>query len=176
MNIIIISYSYTGNNCALAECVAKELSAKHIRVSVPKPITMGKIIRDMIFARTPKVQPDPDILQQYDLILFFGPVWMGQVASPLRTYLNYLKSNPKPYGFLSISGGADGLNPRLSSELFKRTGTLPVIMLDQHITDLIPASRNPTRKDTSAYKINETETKQLADVALKEINKFSATP
>ncbi len=172
MNIAILSYSYTGNNTALAECVARKLTAKHIEASVQKPITIAGIAMDMTFARIPKVQPAPDILQQYDLILFFGPVWMGQVASPFRAYLNFLKTNPRQYGFLSISGGADGENAKLSGELYKRTGIQPVIMLDQHIKNLLPSGTMPTRKDTSAYKISEIEMNRLSDIAIKEINNF----
>ncbi|KOA20342.1 hypothetical protein CLHOM_12540 [Clostridium homopropionicum DSM 5847] len=173
MDIAIVSYSYTGNNDVLAECVARDLSAKHIKITVQKPMTMGTIIVDMVFARTPKVHPDPDSLRQYDLILFCAPVWMGHVASPLRTYFRYLKSNPQSYGFLSISGGADGENPKLYRELLKRTGAKPVIVLDQHIKDLISLNSNPTRKDTSAYKISEMEAKRLSAAAIKEINKLS---
>lgn len=169
MNITILSYSYTGNNEALAGSVAKELEAKHIKVSVRKPVTMGSIILDMLFSRTPKVQPAPDSLRNYDLILFFGPVWMGQVASPLRAYLNDLKQNPKPYGFLSISGGADGQNPKLSNELLKRAGKQPVILEDQHIADLLSPNNSITRKETSAYKINEDDVIRLTKVAVERI-------
>ncbi len=173
MNIVIASYSYTGNNDILAECLAKDLSAKHVRIEVQKPMTTWTTILDMTFSRTPKVQPDPDSLRKYDLILFCAPVWLGCVASPLRKYLSYLKSNPQPYGFVSISGGADGENPKLYGELMKRTGTKPVIVLDQHIKDLISSSSEVTRKDTSERKISEAEAKQLSLTALNEINKLS---
>lgn len=173
MNIAIVSYSYTGNNGMLAECVARDLSAAHIKVEVKPRVTTGTIFMGLVFGRTPKVRPAPEILGEYDLILLFGPVWMGQAAFPLRAYLRYLKANPKPYGFLSISGGADGINPKLSDELLERTGVRPVILLDQHIKDLLSSSPKPARKDTSAYKISEAEAKALSDIVIKEISKFS---
>lgn len=173
MNIAIVSYSYTGNNEMFAACVAKDLSATHIKITTQKPMTMGSIILDMVFTRTPKVQPVPDSLKQYDLVLFFAPVWMGHIASPLRTYWDYLKSNPQAHGFFSISGGADGENPKLLAELLKRTGTKPAIMLDQHIKDFIPQNSKTTRNDTSAYKISETEAGYLSSIAIKEINKLT---
>lgn len=173
MKIAIISYSYTGNNAALAKCVARELSAKHIKVTVKKPVTMGTIIADMAFNRTPKVQPAPDILRQYDLVLFFAPVWMGKLASPLRAYLRYLKAYSQSYGFLSISGGADGDNPKLYRELLKRTGAEPVIILDQHIRDLISSDLKPARKDTSAYKISKSEAERLTTMIMKELSNLS---
>ncbi|MDF2803611.1 MAG: hypothetical protein K0S61_3514 [Anaerocolumna sp.] len=172
MNIAIVSYSYTENNNIFAECVSKNLSVKHIKIAVQKPVTIKTITLDMIFARTPKVNPDPDILNQYDLILFFGPVWFGQVAFPLRSYLNYLKEHPKQYGFFSISGGSDIENPKLSGELLKRTGLKPAILLDQHIKDLLPLNHSTTRKDTSAYKISESDANRLSEIAIKEITKI----
>jgi hypothetical protein len=171
-NIAVLSYSYTGNNEALAKSVATELSAMHIKVSTQKPFKMSTLLLDMIFSRTPKVSPAPISLQKYDFILLVGPVWMGQVASPLRIYLNYIRQNPKPYGFLSISGGADKGNPKLSQELFKRTGALPVALIDLHIADLFSSKASVTRKDTSAYKINTLEAKILTDIAMEEIKRI----
>jgi len=155
----------------LAERVATELTAEHIRISGRKPITMGSIVMDMVFSRTPEVQPAPDLLRQYDFLLFFGPVWMGQAASPLWAYFNALKQNPKPYGFLSISGGTDGGNPKLTSELLRRTGKQPSILIDQHIAELLSPDHPTTRKETSAYRLKEDDVARLAQAAVEGIQK-----
>ncbi|MDF2922303.1 MAG: hypothetical protein K0R57_1217 [Paenibacillaceae bacterium] len=167
MNIAVISYSYTGNNDALAAGVANGLSAKHIRITERASRSVGSIALDMIFRRTPRVQPAPEIMERYDLVLFFGPVWMGQIASPLRAYLRYLKAHPRKYGFFSISGGADGPNPKLEDELKKRTGAAPLVFIDLHIAELLPANPKPARKDTTAYRINEGDVKQLTGTVLQ---------
>lgn len=169
MKIAVISYSLTGNNDALAACIAKELSAEQIKISTRKSMNNGAIMLDMLFGRTPRSQPGPEIMDKFDLILFFGPIWMGQVASPLRAYLQYLKKSPKRYGFLSISGGADGDNPKLRGELLKRAGAAPVLLLDQHIADLLPTDQKPERKDTSAYTITPAEAERLANKAVEVI-------
>ena len=164
MSIAILSYSYTGNNDALARSVAQALSAEHIRISENKPRTMGAMILDMVFNRTPQARPSPDIMSRYELILFFAPVWMGSVASPLRPYFSYLKSHPQKYGFVSISGGADGGNPKLNAELNKRAGAGPAVFKDLHIADLLPATPTPERKDTSAYRLNDQDLKHLTGI------------
>lgn len=170
MSVTVISYSFTGNNEALAGSVAKELSAKHIRIDEPKSRTMGTITMDMIFNRTPQVQPAPEQLGQYDFILFFGPVWMGHVAAPLRAYLKYLKTHPHKYGFLSISGGADGANPKLPEEFRKRTGAAPDVLIDLHITDLLPDKKNAaTRKETSAYLLKPEDLEQLTGTIMEAL-------
>jgi hypothetical protein len=65
-----------------------------------------------------------------------------------------IKTNRHRYAFISISGGADGPNPKLAGELEKRAGTEPGALIDLHIADLLPSDPKPTRKITSAYRIN----------------------
>jgi len=171
MKIAVISYSLTGNNEALARSVAEKFAANHIKIKELKPRTMGLIVLDMIFNRTPQVQPAPDRLGDYDLIFFFGPIWIGQVASPLRAYLMYLKTNPCRYAFISISGGADGANPKLEDNLKKRAGKEPVVLIDLHIADLLPSGTKSTRKDTSVYRLNSEDIKKLTDIIEKTVRK-----
>ncbi len=77
-----------------------------------------------------------------------------------------------PYGFLSISGGADGGNPKLSDELLRRTGKQPEILFDQNIAVLFPSSTQVTRKETSFYRTNDADIKQLTNHAVESINKI----
>lgn len=172
MNIAMISFSYSGNNEALAESVANKLNAKHIKITTTKQFNMGRLLLDMMFGITPKVNPNPEIVKQYDFVLFFSPVWMGRTASPLRAYLKYLRHKPIRYGFLSISGGADGGNPKLEKELQKRTGKEPAIVFDQHISEVLHSNTQITKKDSSAYKLSHTDVEKLAVLALIEINKI----
>lgn len=169
MKTVIVSYSLTGNNEALANSIAEEFEVEHIKISEPKPRAMGSIILDLILNRTPQVQPIPDRLEKYDLILFFGPIWMGQVATPLRAYLKYLKTNLHKYAFISISGGADGPNPKLAGELKKRVGKEPIALIDLHIADLLPSDPKPVRKDTSAYRINNGDIRKLTNTIVKTL-------
>lgn len=174
MNIKVISYSFTGNNESLACSIAQELSAEHIKVSEPKPRTMGTIILDMLFKRIPRVQPTPGELIGYDLLLFLGPVWMGQVAAPLRSYLKHLKNHHANYAFISISGGADAGNGKLEGDLEKRTGIKPAAIIDLHIADLLPVSNKIERKDTASYKINNNDITKLTAITMAQLT--SAIP
>lgn len=173
MNVLIISYSLTGNNEKLAIGSASALSAEHIRIREPRKRTIGKIILDMVFNLNPKIQIPAINPADYDLIIFIGPVWLGQVAFPLRTCFQQLRSGIGKYAFISLSGGADGSNPKLAEELKKRLGKEPMILLDFHIAELLPSEPKPTRKDTSAYQINERDIEYLTGrilSALKDHN------
>ena len=169
MNIAIISYSLTGNNSRFAESLAEHLSAEHVRVQPKKPVTYGTITMDLMLGRTPAVAPSPESLSRFDLLVFVAPIWMGLVAFPLRAYLAALKRRAQPYCFLSISGGADGVNPKVPEELKKRTGQAPVFVLDQHIRALLPAEPAPTRDDTSKYQITDEDLAQITRKALEQL-------
>jgi flavodoxin len=172
MKKLVISYSMTGNNDGLAKSIAADLGAEHIKITEPKKRTNGKIAMDVILNRTPKINESIDDLDKYGLIIFVGPVWMGQVASPLRMCFKDLKDDIKHYAFISISGGALGPNPKLADDLTKRIGKKSAAVIDLHIADLLPSDPKPTRQDTSAYRLNEQDIQNLTGKAMKEIHKI----
>lgn len=174
MKVIIISYSFTGNNDALAADIAKALFAEHIKISELKPRNTWTILLDVIFNRTPSVNPPANGFENNDLIIFFAPVWMGHIATPLRSYFKYLKNKSSKYVFVSISGGADGPNTSVASELNKRVGREPVALINMYIADLLPPNPKPTRKDTTAYRLNETDIKNLTNTVVKSLRETIA--
>jgi hypothetical protein len=169
MSTIVISYSYTGNNEGLAASLAAAYEIDHIRVAEAGRRTFGTIALDQLFNRTPAVTFSAEGIEQADLVLFVAPVWMGKVASPMRGVFKQLKSKIGKYAFIAISGGADGDNPTLASELEKRLGKAPVGVIDLHIADLLPQEPKPTRDDTSAYRITESDKKQLTDTIVASL-------
>ena len=171
MKIAIVSYSLTGNNEYLAKTLAASLSATHLTLQTKKPVNYGTIAADLIFQRKPAVGLLEHELTSYDLILFVAPVWMGQVAFPLRRCLDWIKTDTRPYGFLSISGGAMGDNPKLEAELSRRTGRKPAFVLDQHIAQLLPGDTPPTSKETSAYQLTPSDCARISAVAVEAIRK-----
>jgi hypothetical protein len=174
MKVTIISYSLTGNNEALATSIASKLSAEHLKVVEPKPRTDIKIAFDMLFNRTPKINPISMDTKDSNLVVFIGPVWMGSVASPLRAYFAQFKTQLKRYAFISISGGADGPNPKLADELSKRIGKEPEVVLNYLIADLMPSNPKPTRNVTMVYHLNEKEVRSLTEKAVKTLQDLLA--
>lgn len=168
--VIVISYSLTGNNKDLAASLAATLGAEHVRITEPKPRTMGTTVLDMVFRRTPRIMMPVEENEEHDLVLFVGPVWMGQIATPFRACFKQLGPKIGKYAFISVSGGADGPNTKLADELEKRLGREPACLIDLHIADLLPPEPKPTRKDTSAYRITEREVKHLTDTIVENLH------
>jgi multimeric flavodoxin WrbA len=169
MKTAIVSYSLTGNNTRYAAHLADALSAKHIQIKTERPVTYGTITLDMILHRKPKIELPADALAAYDFVLLTAPVWLGQVAFPMRRCLDALKKNGRAYGYLSVSGGADGNNPKLAAELEHRTGRRPAVVLDQHIRELFPTEPPPTREDTSNYQLSDADCERFTACAVEKL-------
>jgi hypothetical protein len=173
MKISVISYSLTGNNEALAKSLAGALSAEHVSITEPGRRNMGTIGFDMMFKRTPKVSVPAVRPEERDLVVFVGPVWMGQVASPFRACFQELGPRLDKYAFVSVCGGADGPNPKLASELMERLGKGPVALIELHKASLLPPVPKPTRNDTMRYRISEAEVKLLTEKAVSGLKKVT---
>jgi len=172
MNITVVSYSFTGNNRALAASVARELGARHIDLACSQIKSMMSTALSMLGA--PRVKPAPEAMEGCDLVLFVAPVWMGHVAAPLRTYLRHLKKLPRRYGFLSVSGGgAEGGNVNLAAELERRAGAKPAVVVDLPLTPFLsPAKDKAEGKDLMTYRVSEADLAQLTDTAVKQIREI----
>lgn len=171
MKTVVISYSLTGNNDALATGIATAFAAEHVRITESGKRTMATIFFDVLFNRTPQVNPVVDKVGANDQVIFVGPVWMGCVATPLRAYFKRLQGRPGKYAFVSISGGAEGANPKLAGELSKRMGKEPAALIDMHIADLLPANPKPERKDTMNYRLKDSDVKTLTDKIVNTLRK-----
>jgi flavodoxin len=166
MKTVVMSYSLTGNNEALAKRIAEELKVEHIRITEPKKRTYGTIAADIISGRTPQTEPKPQVMSAYDLIIFVAPIWMGQPAFPMRSYLKQLKKYPQKYAYVSISGGAINNNQGLPKTLKSRTGVEAVTVIDLHIVDLLPPEPKPTPQVTSEYRLTAQDIENLTKRAV----------
>lgn len=163
MKTVIMSYSFTGNNEALAKRIAEELKVEHIRITEQKKRTNGTIAADLIFGRTPKTEPNPQVMSAYDRIIFIAPIWMGQPAFPIRSYLKHLKEHPQKYAYVSISGDK---NPGLSNVLKSRAGAEATTIIELSITDLIQSEQKPTPQIVSEYRLTEQDIESLTKRAI----------
>jgi hypothetical protein len=172
--ICVVSYSLTGNNEALAASLARAFDAEHFRVVEPGRRTMATIVIDVIFNRIPRAQVALGEIGQYDLVLFVGPVWMGQIATPFRACFKELQSRIRSYAFISLCGGADGPNPKLADELRRRVKRDPVSVIELHIADFLPPEPKPERKDTMAYHVNDSDVRKLTDAVAEAFPQYSS--
>lgn len=170
MKTVVVSYSLTGNNRDLASSLAATLGVDHVEITEPGTRSMGTIVLDTVFKRKPRILMPEAKIKEHEMVLFVGPVWMGQIASPFRACLKQLGQDTQ-YGFISICGGADGPNPKLADELKKRVGRAPICLIELHIADILPAEPKPTRDDTMAYRLTASDVRNLTDTIAATLRK-----
>lgn len=172
MKKLIIYYSNTGNNKTLAESLAKEVSADTFEVLEKKERTFKNIITDTIFGIHPPINKMPISVDDYDLVIFVGPIWMNKVCAPFRTLFKQIKNKISNYTFIALSGGALGPNTRVYKELTKRLGKNISLFLDLRIAQLCDVPKNPTTKETGSYllKDNNSDLSKLTKMTTSIIN------
>jgi len=170
MKTLIISYSFTGNNDKLANAIAESINADFVQLKEKRKRTYLTILLDVIFNRTPKIQEPKKTFEQYEYIIFIAPIWFGKIASPLRTLFEYLKKTNKKYSFISLSSGADGVNPNLEKELIQRTGIKPQTVINQLIKEMLHVNPKPSRKEINTYKISEDEANEVVKEIITKLN------
>lgn len=168
MKRCIVSYSMTGNNERLAKALKQPLEADLILVKEEKKRSNFTIVLDNLFGRTPKLLNDVSEIDQYEQIIFIGPVWMQMPPSPLRAYFKTVRKTAKPYSFVTISGGALNKNPNLKKNIRKSAGHQIHVLKDLYIADLIKSDK-PTTEETGSYKLSEEDIKLLANDVIKSI-------
>ncbi len=163
MKTKVISYSFTGNNDALAAGFAREVGAEHIRITEPKKRTAGKILKENIFKKDPKINLSGDEISEDDFIVFFSPFWFGKVASPLRSYLKQLSGKAFKYGFISLCVGfehPDGLD-QFKTELGAMLRREPEFVIIKKVADLLPSDPPPTQTMLNDFRVSPEDLESL---------------
>jgi len=114
MKIAVVFYSMSGNTEYIASAVANETGADLIKIEpvVPYPDKGFKMFfhggRGAIFGETPKLKEYEFDAQKYDLIVFGTPIWAGNAAPPVHTFMednkNALKGKKQPYSHAHQAG------------------------------------------------------------------------
>ncbi len=160
MKSLIIYYSHTGNNKMLAEETAKKIGAEIVEVEETEARSHKRIVMDMLFNRYPEIKKIPQRVSEFDLVIFFSPIWMFGIASPLRTCIRTIRNQIKKYSFVSLSGGALGPNTRISKELVRRIGKNQAFLFDLNISNFLITEKKNDVNTTSAVRL-EKDSKEL---------------
>lgn len=154
MKTLIVSYSLSGNNTMLAQHLAERLQADREELGVNRKMTNGALAFDAMFNRKPALAPRRYDPTAYDAVILVGPIWMGKIASPLRSYGRELRGSR--VAFISICGGALGRNPKVESQVERLMGRSPIAVKQLYINDLLPEDQRNDAKATSAYRVTPT--------------------
>ncbi len=167
-SVLIVYYSHTGNNEALANRIQKRLGCGVFKISEKKKRKTISILFDFLFTRNPKISESNTGLSRYGKIIFAAPVWGGKVASPLRVLIAKEKDNIKAYSFISLCNGETGQKERLENELSLITGRKPESVAELPIRDLMPEDKRDQIKNTFNFRVSDKDLEYFE----KEIEAF----
>jgi len=169
MKTLIVSYSLTGNNAMLARHLGGALGADVEELVVERGMGNFALALDAMFTRAPAIAAPGHDPADYDLIVCAGPIWMGKIASPIRSYVKHHASSLKRVAFICICGGALGTNPKVPAQLERLTTSRPIAVTQLYINDLLSPEQHGDAKATSAYRISESD---LMDGWASKIEEF----
>lgn len=109
---LVAYYSWTGNTEKIARAIAAALGADVEEIQEAKPRKgFFAYVRSAIEAarRKPALILASNIdVGAYDVVILGAPVWAGEMASPLRAYIEREKQNFKAVALFCTLGGANG--------------------------------------------------------------------
>jgi menaquinone-dependent protoporphyrinogen IX oxidase len=103
---IVIYYSKTGSNKFLAEKIARNLNCP-IEAIRPRVEVFPLMLLSGFTKISAGNHPVKNDLSQFDRVILVGPIWTGQLISPLRNFLKKYKSDIRELHFATCCGSYD---------------------------------------------------------------------
>ncbi|RME63335.1 MAG: flavodoxin [Alphaproteobacteria bacterium] len=107
---LIAYYSWTGHTAEIADALAQALSADLEEIKDAKPrggvfAYIGSAWQALVNT-TPPIAPTKAHVADYDLVVLGSPVWVQNIAAPMRTYIAENKAGIKSVAAFCTEGGA----------------------------------------------------------------------
>ena len=112
MKALIVYYSMGGNTEYVARKIAVQTGADLLRLEPVKAYPNSgfkKFLwggKSAVMAEKPKLKPYQLKADRYDMIIFGFPVWAGNIAPPLRTFIADSKPNAVRYMAFACQSGS----------------------------------------------------------------------
>ncbi|WP_276370186.1 NAD(P)H-dependent oxidoreductase [Chryseolinea sp. H1M3-3] len=153
MKLLIIYFSFSGNNEMLVDDLKKRLGCEAVKIIESKKRKDMTILFDVMFNRTPRINNIGKNLEEYDHIILIAPIWAGKIASPLKSLLLLEKENIHDYSFICVCSGVENQKEKIQTQLTNLLRKKPVIVTELWINDLLPADQKNKIKYVTPYRL-----------------------
>jgi flavodoxin len=171
MKTIIVYYSHSSNNEALAHELKHRLGCDLLKIEEEKQRTGFTILLDLLFRRDAKLKKTNVFLGDYKTVVFISPIWDAQIATPLKTFIKAEREHIKNYAFITACGGREGQHEKITKQLTQLALKKPIIVTEIVISNLSPDNQKNLAKYFSQPQIKE----ENFQVVKKEIQHFVNT-
>ena len=153
MKILVIYFSYSGNNRLLTEYLGKRIGGDICPIVEEKRRTFLTIILDMMFNREPNIKNLEYPISNYDHIILAAPIWDLKLAHPMKSLVRREKADLVNYSFISLCGyKRPGQKESITKSLTDLTGHPPKAVFELNISELFPAEKRNDIKTVSRYR------------------------
>ncbi len=102
-NFVVVYYSRTGNNKYIAEKMAQQLECD-IEELVPRNNSYFSLLFSSLTKMSLGNRKMESDMEKYEKVIVCCPIWMGQVITPLRSFINQNKTKIKKLIFVTCCG------------------------------------------------------------------------
>jgi multimeric flavodoxin WrbA len=127
--ILVVTYSHTGTCRRLAQLLCEQQQWPMAEVSDlhPRSGVAGtwRCIADSLLRRRPAIRyagPDP---LGFDALVLVAPIWVSQLAGPMRSFVAARGTSLPPLGVVSVMGRVGGYNA--VAEIARLAGKAPML-------------------------------------------------
>ena len=106
MNTLVVYYSNTGNNKYLAERIAKDKDYDLSEIK-PREKKFFGLLMSSILKISLGIHSSTKSIREYDAIILCGPIWIGQLISPLSDFLKKYRNDIKKLYFITCCGSGE---------------------------------------------------------------------
>ena len=138
MKSVVVYYSLEGNTDYAAQRISEAIGADLVRLRPVKAYPNGRIHKFLwggksaVMAETPKLEPYEFDAAAYDLVVLGFPVWAGNVAPPIRTFLKEHDLSQKRVAAVACQSGngAEKAFSKLEECMPEHTLAATLILID----------------------------------------------
>lgn len=138
--ILVVCYSRTGHTRRVAEAIAQQCDADldWIKDRVPRqgPVGYLRSASQAVLHRKPWIRPARHNPANYPLVIIGTPVWAGNIASPVRSYLSRYGDRCRRVAFFCTFGGAGADKVLADLQGLSQKRAVATLALPQQVIDL----------------------------------------
>ena len=128
-NVLVIVYSYTGTSRRVAELLCSQQGWPMAQITDARPrsgaLGSWRCMLDSFFRRQPAIGYDGSPPSDFDAVVLVSPIWMLQLAGPMRSFVARQRDRLPDVAVLSVMGGQGA--PNAVAEIGKLLGRSPVL-------------------------------------------------
>lgn len=155
MKPLIVYYSFTGNNEALARKLGEIMKCDMLRIEEKKKRTNMSFTLDLVFKRRPRLKEYNVALSAYDHVILVAPVWAGRIATPMQFFAKRENGNLKAYSVIALCGGVAGQKENIAGFFESTMLRKPFLVEELWINDLPRPEQKDKIKSKLPYRVKE---------------------